>query len=80
MASLKWAFLTEVDTRIEADLLISFLEASGIEAVRFQDTVGHSIYPGAIERVQVFVSKRQVAEAHELLTSFRAHRQRGAGR
>jgi hypothetical protein len=73
MDELKWELLTEVQGRLEAEFLKSYLEASGIEIELFQESVGHHIYPVTINglgRVQLFVSKEQAVEAHKLLDEY----------
>ena len=73
MDELKWELLTEVQGRLEADLLKSYFEAYGIDVELFQESVGHHIYPVTINglgRVQLFVSKEQAGEAHKLLDEY----------
>ena len=73
MDELKYELLTELTNRMQADLLESFLEANGIDVELFQESVGHSIYPVAIDllgRVQVFVPKDKIEEAKVLLEEF----------
>ena len=70
---LKYELLTEVNGRMQADLLKSYLEAEGIQVELFQEAVGHHIYPVMIDglaRVQIFVPKGQAAEAHKLLDDY----------
>lgn len=78
MDELKWELLTEVQGRLEAEFLKSYLGASGIEIELFQESVGHHIYPVTVNglgRVQLFVSKDQSKEAHKLLDEYN-HRSR----
>lgn len=73
MDELKWELLTEVQGRLEADLLKTYFEAYGIDVELFQEAVGHHIYPvmvNGLGRVQLFVSKEQANEAHKLLTEY----------
>jgi hypothetical protein len=75
MDELKWELLTEVQGRLEADLLKSYFEAYGIDIELFQESVGHHIYPVTVDglgRVQLFVSKEQAREAHRLLDEYHA--------
>jgi len=70
MDELKWELLTQVQGRLEADLLRSNFEAYGIDVELFQESVGHHIYPVTVNglgRVQLFVSKEQANEARKLL-------------
>jgi hypothetical protein len=73
MDELKWELLTEVQGRLEADLLKTYFEAYGIEVELFQESVGHHVYPVTVDglgRVQLFVSKTQAREAHQLLDEY----------
>ena len=73
MDELKWELLTEVQGRLEADLLKSYFEAYGIEVELFQESIGHHIYPVTVNglgRVQLFVPKEQAKEAHQLLDEY----------
>lgn len=74
MDQLKYALLTELTNRMQADLLESFLEANGVDVELFQESIGHTIYPvtinSALGRVQVFVPKDQLEEAQQLLQTF----------
>lgn len=73
MNELKWELLTEVQGRLEADLLKSYFEAYGIDVELFQESVGQHIYPVTIDilgRVQLFVSKEQASEARKLLNEY----------
>ncbi len=80
MDEMKWELLAEIQGRMEADVLKSYLEAEGIEVELFQEAVGHHIYPVTIDglgRVQLFVSKTQLREARELLADYRKSQQGG---
>jgi hypothetical protein len=73
MDELKWELLTEVQGRLEAEFIKSYLEAEGIETELFQESVGHHIYPVTINglgRVQIFVSKVQAEEARQILEAY----------
>lgn len=73
MDDLKWEILTEVQGRMEAELIESFLEAHGVDAELVQESVGHSIYPVTIDglgRVQIFTPKSKSQEAHDLLREY----------
>ncbi|MGA7192265.1 MAG: hypothetical protein WBW94_01450 [Anaerolineales bacterium] len=73
MDELKYELLTEVNGRMQADLLKSYLEAQGIKVELFQEAVGHHIYPVMIDglaRVQIFVPKTQTADAQKLLDEY----------
>jgi len=73
MEELKWEVLTEVQGRLEAEFIKSYLEAQGIEVELFQESIGHHIYPVTVDglgRVQIFVSKEQAKEARQLLEEY----------
>ncbi len=73
MDELKWQLLTEIQGRLEADVLKSYLEAEGIAVELFQEAVGHHIYPVTVDglgRVQLFVPKEQAVEAAEILSEY----------
>jgi len=73
MDELKWEVLTEVQGRLEAEFIKSYLEAEGIETELFQESVGHHIYPVTIDglgRVQIFVPKDQAEEARQILEEY----------
>jgi len=73
MDELKWELLTEVQGRLEADLLKTYFSAYGIDVELFQESVGQHIYPVNVDvlgRVQLFVAKGQAREAHQLLDEY----------
>jgi hypothetical protein len=73
MDELKWELLSEVQGRLEAEFIKSYLESQGIEVELFQESIGHHIYPVTVDglgRVQLFVSKEQAAEARQLLEEY----------
>jgi hypothetical protein len=73
MDTMKWERLTEVQGRLEAELIESYLEANGVDVELFQESVGHSAYPVLVDglgRVQIFVSKNNIRVARELLNNF----------
>lgn len=70
MDELKWERIADVQGRLDADLIESYLEAHGIDVELIQEALGRSIYPVTIDglgRVQVFVPKEKAKEARELL-------------
>jgi len=73
MNELKWAKLTEVFGRMDADLIESYLKSQGIDVELFQEAVGHLIYPTTMDglaKVQIFVAKENLDEAHKLIERF----------
>jgi hypothetical protein len=74
MDQLTYEVLAEVFGRMEAELIESLLEAEGIDVELVQESVGHSIYPVAVDglgRVQIFVPKNKIEEAREWLKTYR---------
>jgi hypothetical protein len=68
-----WELLTEIQGRLEADLIRSYLEAHGIPVELFQEAVGHHVYPVTVNglgRVQIFTPKDRAADARALLDAF----------
>jgi hypothetical protein len=73
MDELKWAKLTEVFGRMDADLIESYLKANDIDVELFQEAVGHHIYPTTMDglaKVQIFVAKENLEEARKLIERF----------
>jgi len=73
MEELTWELLSEVQGRLEAEFIKSYLEAQGIEVELFQESVGHHVYPVTVNglgRVQIFVSKERSKEARKLLEDY----------
>ncbi len=73
MDDMKYELLIELNSRMEADLLKSYLESQDIPVELFQEAVGHSIYPVAITglgSVQVFVPKEKAKQAKKALGLF----------
>jgi len=73
MDELKWELLSEVQGRLEAEFIKSYMEAQGIEVLLFQESLGQSSFVVSVDglgRVQIFVSKEQAAEARRLLEEY----------
>lgn len=73
MNEMKYELLVEVNSRMEADLLKSYLEAHEIPAELFQESIGQNIYPVTITgmgTVQIFVPKEKIKEAREAVKLF----------
>ena len=73
MDTMKWEILIEVQGRLEAELIESYLEANGVDVELFQESVGHSAFPVMVDglgRVQIFIPKEKSQEARELLKEF----------
>src|SRR5258706_7048147 len=73
MDELKWEHLTDVQGRVEADILKAYFEEYGIEITTFQESLGQSIFPTNLDilgNVQIFVSKEQAEDARKLLEEY----------
>jgi hypothetical protein len=74
MDEMKYERLTEVNGRLEATLIESYLEANGIDVELIQESIGQSAYPVMIDGlgcVQIFVPKGKIKEARGLLKIYR---------
>jgi len=74
MDEMKYERLVDIQGRLEASLLESYLEAQGIDVELIQESLGQSSYAVTVNglgRVQVFVPRAQIDEARELLKIFR---------
>lgn len=70
MDELKYELLDEVNGRMEAELIKSYLEAHEIDVELFQESIGQNIYPVTVDtlgNVQIFVAKEKIEEARELI-------------
>ncbi|GJQ36128.1 MAG: hypothetical protein JETCAE01_21380 [Anaerolineaceae bacterium] len=73
MDEMKYGLLTELHSRMQADLLESYLEANGVDVELFQESVGHTAFPVTIDGlglVRVFVPKDKLKTAKTLLDKF----------
>jgi hypothetical protein len=73
MDELKWEVLTDVQGRLEAELLKTYFAAYGIDVELFQEAVGHHVYPVTVNGlgyVQIFVSREQAQAARRLLDEY----------
>ena len=73
MNNMKYELLVELNSRMEAELLKSYLEAQEVSVELFQESIGQNIYPVTISgmgTVQVFVQKEDIIEAQEVLKAF----------
>ncbi len=78
MDKLMYELLVEVNGRMEADLIKSYLEAEGIPVEIFQEAAGHNVYPVMIDglgRSQLFVPKDRASEARQLLEQFQGSKE-----
>jgi len=73
MNPLKYTLLTEIQGRMQAELIESYLEAHGIDVELIQESVGQHAYPVTVDglgRVQIFVPSRFIQTAKDLLKRF----------
>lgn len=73
MNDMKYELLTELNSRLEADLLESYLEANDVDVELFQESVGQNAFPVTTDllgHVQVFVPKEKIKQAKSLLLVF----------
>jgi hypothetical protein len=73
MDQLTYEILVEVNGRLEAEMIESYLEAQGIDVELIQESIGHSAYPVTLDglgRVQLFVPKEKIIEARAWLKIF----------
>jgi hypothetical protein len=74
MDTMKYEKIADVQGRLEAEMIESYLEAQGIDVELIQESIGHSIYPVTVDglgRVELFVPKGKVKEAREWLKAYR---------
>jgi hypothetical protein len=67
---MKYEKIGEANSRAEADVIKSFLEAEEIDVELFLESITTSAYSLAMARVQIFVPREQAEEARELLKEF----------
>lgn len=73
MNEMKYELLVELHSRMQADLLESYLEANGVDVELFQESVGHTAFPVTIDGlglVQVFVPGEKLNQAKKLFEEF----------
>jgi hypothetical protein len=70
MDTLKYEKIGEANSRAEADVIESFLEAEGIDVELVEESISHSSYAIPMARVQIFVPKENIEQARKLLESF----------
>ncbi|HEY2981360.1 MAG TPA: hypothetical protein VGJ22_09290 [Anaerolineales bacterium] len=73
MDKLTWELLAEIQGRLEAEMLQSYLQAHGVHVELFQEAVGHHVYPVTVNGlglVQIFTPKSQADEARRWLEEY----------
>ena len=69
--------LADVVGRWQADILESYLESEGIDAVLFQDTMSHVTLTPVFAEVQIYVPTASIKKARELLKAFNESSENG---
>ena len=73
MAEIKWALLTKVYARLEAEMMKAALETLDIPVELAQEGAGHWAIPlnfGDFAEVHLFVPKEKLSEASEWLDDY----------
>jgi hypothetical protein len=70
MDKLKYEKIGEANSRAEADVIESFLEAEGIDVELIEESVSYTSYAVPLVRIQIFVPIEKFDQARELLKSF----------
>ena len=70
MDELKYEKVGEANSRAEAEIIESFLEAEGIDVELVEESISHSAYAVATVRVDIFVPKKKAKQALKLLKPF----------
>ena len=70
MDELKYEKIGEANSRAEADVIESFLEAEGIDVELIEESVSYTSYAVPLVRIQIFVPIEKFDQARELLKSF----------
>jgi len=67
MDEMKYTRLAEVLGRWKAEIVENLLESEGIDVVLIQDSISQSSYIHPFAPVQIFVPKKELSQAHELV-------------
>ena len=70
MDELKYEKIGEANSRAEAEVIESFLEAEGIDVELVEESISRSTYAVAAVRVEIFVPNEKAKQAKNLLTEF----------
>lgn len=70
MDELKYEKIGEANSRAEAEVIESFLEAEGIDVELVEESISHSAYAVATARIDIFVPKVKAKQALKLLKPF----------
>ena len=70
MDEMKYQKIGEANSRSEAEVIESFLQAEGIDVELVEESVSHSTFVVPHALVQIFVPKEQAEQALKLITPF----------
>jgi hypothetical protein len=70
MDELKYEKVGEANSRAEAEVIESFLEAEGIDVELVEESILRSAYSFPLARVEIFVPTEKAKQAHKLLKPF----------
>ena len=70
MDELKYEKIGEANSRAEAEVIESFLEAEGIDVELVEESISHSAYAIPLVRVEIFAPKEKAKQALKLLKPF----------
>lgn len=70
MDEMKYEKIGDANSRAEAEIIESFLEAEGIDVELVEESISHTAYAVSFARVQIFVPKENLEQALELLKPF----------
>ena len=70
MDEMKYEKIAEANSRAEAEVIESFLEAEGIDVELIEESISHSAYAVATARVEICVPNEKAKHALKLLKPF----------
>ncbi len=70
MDEMKYEKIAEANSRAEAEVIESFLEAEGIDVELIEESISHMAYAVATARVEIFVPNEKAKQALKLLKPF----------
>ena len=70
MDEMKYEKIAEANSRAEAEVIESFLEAEGIDVELIEESISHTAYAVATARVDIFVPNEKAKQALKLLKPF----------
>ena len=70
MDEMKYEKVGEANSRAEADVIESFLEAEGIDVELIEESISRTAYAFPLVRVEIYVPKAQAKQALKLVKPF----------